>query len=90
MLNSPDHYQESPRLPPEKLCVAKSFSLRQELLTAIRTRAARLGVSMSAYISTVVRNDLAKGMNAPLSIEPAPTQSSPRGVVVPGFDLEAD
>ena len=68
--------------------MAKSFSLKRKLLRAIRARAAYLGLSMSAYISTVVRNDLAKGMNAPLSIEPAPTQSSPRGVVVPGFDLE--
>jgi hypothetical protein len=80
--------QESPRLEPEEICVAKSFSLRRKLITAIRARAAYLGVSMSAYISTVVRNDLAKGMNAPLSIEPAPTGQSPtRGVVVE-FDPE--
>ena len=91
LMNSQDHYQETPRLPPEELCVAKSFSLRPNLITAIRVRASCLGVSMSAYISTVVRNDLAKGMNAPLSIQPegAPLRESqsPRGVVVE-FDPE--
>jgi hypothetical protein len=72
-----------------ELCVAKSFSLRRKLITAIRARAACLGVSMSAYISAVVRNDLAKGMNAPLSIEPEGASGGPsgRGVMVE-FDPE--
>ena len=81
--------EESPRLEPEEIHVAKSFSLRRKLITAIRARAACLGVSMSAYISTVVRNDLAKGMNAPLSIEPEGASGGPsgRGVMVE-FDPE--
>ena len=54
---------------------------------------------MSAYVATLVHNDLVRGIQAPLSISPwevplyaAPCKSakppSPRGVVVPGFDLD--
>ena len=77
-----------------ELCVAKSFSLRRKLIAAIRGRAAHLGVSMSAYVATLVKNDLVRGIDAPLSLEPGkvPTSAvgqSGRGVVVE-FDLEDD
>jgi len=77
-----------------ELCVAKSFSLPRKLIAAIRGRAAHLGVSMSAYVATLVKNDLVRGIDAPLSLEPGkvPTSAvgqSGRGVVVE-FDLEDD
>jgi hypothetical protein len=89
-----DHFQESPRLPPEELCVAKSFSLKRALIAAIRTRAAHLGISMSRYLSILVCQDLAKGLDSPLSLGGSGTQmptkvepSPGRGVVVE-LDLE--
>jgi hypothetical protein len=42
----------------EELCVAKSFSLKRNLIAGIRARAAYLGLSMSAYVATLVHNDL--------------------------------
>jgi len=83
----------------KELCVAKSFSLKRKLIAGIRARAAYLGMPMSAYVAALVHNDLVRGIQAPLSISPwevplyaAPCKSakppSPRGVVVPGFDLD--
>ena len=84
---------EENRSNPE-LCIAKSFSLRRRVIAAIRARAKALNISMSTYVATLIHNDLVRGVNAPLSLEPAATvgtgQPPPRGVVVPGFDLEAD
>jgi hypothetical protein len=72
------------------LCIPRSFSLRRDLCAALRARAAQLGLSMSGYLSILVRHDLARGMDAPLSLEPSGTrQSPPRGVVVE-FDLEEE
>jgi hypothetical protein len=90
-MESQDHFQESPRLPSEELCVAKSFSLPRKLIAAIRTRATHLGISMSGYIAALVHNDLARGEGAPLLIDAAGAKgqpSKPRGVVVPGFELD--
>jgi hypothetical protein len=81
----------------EELCVAKSFSLKRNLIAGIRLRAAALKMPMSAYVATLVHNDLAYGLQRPLSLSPRelpiypdPKPPSPRvcGVVVPGFDLE--
>ena len=83
----------------EELCVAKSFSLKRNLIAGIRLRARYLKMPMSAYVAALVHNDLVRGIQAPLSISPwevplyaAPCKSakppSPRGVVVPGFDLD--
>jgi hypothetical protein len=82
----------------EELYVAKSFSLKRKLIAAIRVRARALGISMSAYVATLIRNDLVRGTQAPLWIDackstelsPSPPSSSPRGVVVPEFDLADD
>jgi hypothetical protein len=78
-----------------ELCIAKSFSLKRKLIAAARSRAKALGVSTSGYIAALIHNDLARGGDAPLSIEPkaerplSAVEQSGRGVVVPGFD-EAD
>jgi hypothetical protein len=81
----------------EELCVAKSFSLKRKTIAAIRQRAAYLGISMSTYVSTVLRRDLARGREAPFALgETTPGQKpvdkdvspSPRGVVVPEFELD--
>jgi hypothetical protein len=82
----------------EELCVAKSFSLKRNLIVGIRLRARYLAMPMSAYVAALVHNDLARGINRPFSINPwelpvypdpgkstkAPSQ--PRGVVV-DFDV---
>jgi hypothetical protein len=81
----------------EELCVAKSFSLKRNLIAGIRVRARYLGMPMSAYVAALVHNDLARGIGAPLSLSPwelpiyaDPCKSaeppSPRGVVVE-FDM---
>jgi hypothetical protein len=67
-------------------CMPKSYSLPRPLIADVRARAKMLKLSDSAYVCAVIRADLARGMDAPLAIQPAPTQSSPRGVVVPEFD----
>jgi hypothetical protein len=83
----------------EELCEAKSFSLKRKLIAGVRERAKHLGVAMSVYVAALIRNDLARGIDAPLALgispeqEPLPTQSittppSPRGVVVPGFEAD--
>jgi hypothetical protein len=65
----------------EELCVAKSFSLKRNLIAGIRVRAAYLRMPMSAYVALL-----------PLSLSPwevpiyADAKPSPRGVVVE-FDL---
>jgi hypothetical protein len=73
-------------------CMAKSYSLPRPLIAAIHARAKVLALSDSAYVCAVIRADLVRGVNAPLSLEPAATigtgQPPPRGVVVPGFDEE--
>jgi hypothetical protein len=80
------------------LYIAKSFSLQRKLIAAIRVRARALGISMSAYVATLVRNDLARAGEAPLSIlsdpdaqqvtpPPSPSLQQPRGIVVPEFEL---
>ena len=84
-----------------ELCVAKSFSLKRNLIAGVRAKSARLGVAMSVYVAALIRNDLARGLDAPLALggsspaeKPAPTKiitapsSSPRGVVVPGFEAD--
>jgi hypothetical protein len=73
-----------------ELCVPRSFSLRRKMIVAVRVRAKALGVSMSAYITALIHNDLARGLDAPLSLEPVAAEQPPRpsGVVVPGFGLE--
>jgi hypothetical protein len=81
----------------EELCVAKSFSLKRNLIAGIRVRARYLKMPMSAYVATLVHNDLVRGIQAPLSLSPwevpvyaDPCKSaeppSPRGVVI-DFDL---
>ena len=77
----------------EELCVAKSFSLKRNLIAGIRVRAAYLRMPMSAYVATLVHNDLVRGIEAPFSISPwelpvyaDPKPPSPRGVVI-DFDL---
>ena len=77
----------------EELCVAKSFSLKRNLIAGIRLRAAALKMPMSAYVATLVHNDLVRGIEAPFSISPwelpvyaDPKPPSPRGVVVE-FDM---
>ena len=67
----------------------------------IEQKSARLGVAMSVYVAALIRNDLARGLDAPLALgispeskEPLPAQSittspsCPRGVVVPESDLD--
>jgi hypothetical protein len=78
----------------EELCVAKSFSLKRNLIAGIRLRARYLKMPMSAYVAALVHNDLIRGIKTPLSISPwelpvyaDPKPSSPRGVVVPEFDM---
>jgi hypothetical protein len=84
-----------------ELHVAKSFSLQRKMIAAIRVRAKALGVSMSTYVATVIRNDLEGGTESPLSILSVPNtdphkstqppqSQSRRGVVVPGFDRLCD
>ena len=74
-----------------ELCIPKSFSLKRKLIAAVRTRAKALNISMSTYVGTLIHNDLARGVNAPLSLEPSATPlnvgQSGRGVVVPEFEL---
>ena len=76
-----------------ELCIAKSFSLKRRIITAVRVRAKALNISMSTYITALIHNDLEQGREAPLSIDASksttlsPPSPSPRGVVVPGFDL---
>jgi hypothetical protein len=66
-------------MPNEKLCVAKSFSLRRELIAAIRTRAMALGTSMSSYVAAALERDL----DQTPSSEPGKIGQTPsRGVVV--------
>jgi hypothetical protein len=83
----------------EELCEAKSFSLKRKLIAGVRERAKHLGVAMSVYVAALIRNDLARGIDAPLALgetspkEPLPTQSittapHPRSVVVPGFEAD--
>ena len=85
----------------EELCEAKSFSLKRKLIAGVRERAKHLGIAMSVYVAALIRNDLARGLDAPLALgdsspteKPAPTKiitapsSSPRGVVVPGFEAD--
>jgi hypothetical protein len=84
----PDDYQESPRLPPEELCVAKTFSLKRKTIAAIRSRAAHLGLSLSSYLSALIHNDLVRGFDAPLLLEPSPAPQPHKGVVVQGFERE--
>jgi hypothetical protein len=76
-----------------ELCIPKSFSLRRKLIAGIRARAAYLDLSMSTYVATLVHNDLVRGIQAPLSLNPRdvpiyadPKPPSPRGVVI-DFDL---
>jgi hypothetical protein len=84
-----------------ELCVAKSFSLKRNLIAGVRAKSARLGVAMSVYVAALIRNDLARGLDAPLALgispeskRPLPAQSittspsCPRGVVVPESDLD--
>ena len=73
----------------KELCVAKSFSLKRKLIAGIRARAAYLDLSMSTYVATLVHNDLVRGIQAPLSIDPSREVPSGRGVVVE-FDLEEE
>jgi hypothetical protein len=54
----------------EELCVAKSFSLKRNLIAGIRLRAAHLKMPMSAYVATLVHNDLVRGIGPPLSLSP--------------------
>jgi hypothetical protein len=77
----------------QELCVAKSFSLKRNLIAGIRVRARYLRMPMSAYVATLVHNDLVRGIEAPFSISPwelpvyaDPKPPSPRGVVVE-FDM---
>jgi hypothetical protein len=77
----------------EELCVAKSFSLKRNLIAGIRLRARYLGLPMSAYVAALVHNDLVRGIDRPFSISPwelpvylDSKPPAPRGVVVPGFD----
>jgi hypothetical protein len=84
----------------EELCVAKSFSLKRNLIAGIRLRARYLRMPMSAYVAALVHNDLVYGIQRPFAISPrdvplypepcksaqAPAQT-PQGVVV-DFDLE--
>ena len=84
----------------EELCVAKSFSLKRNLIAGIRLRARALKMSMSAYVAALVHNDLVYGIERPFSISPrdlpvypdlcksAQPPVQPRGVVVPEFDLD--
>jgi hypothetical protein len=78
----------------EEFCVAKSFPLKRNLIAGIRLRARYLKMPMSAYVAALVHNDLVRGIQAPFSLSPwevpiyaDPKPPSPRGVVVPGFDL---
>jgi hypothetical protein len=72
-----------------ELCIPKSFSLKRKMIAAARARAKALGVSTSGYVAALIHNDLERGMAAPLSIESSQrAEQSPKGVVVPGFDLE--
>ena len=80
----------------EELCVAKSFSLKRNLIAGIRLRARYLKMPMSAYVAALVHNDLAYGLERPFAISPRdlPVYSEPpkqepqrpRGVVVE-FDM---
>jgi len=77
----------------EEICVAKSFSLKRNLIAGIRLRARYLGMPMSAYVAALVHNDLARGIQTPLLLNPwelpiyaDPKPPSPRGVVI-DFDL---
>jgi len=87
--------ESEPLMEYEELCVAKSFSLKRNLIAGIRIRAAYLKMSMSAYIAALVHNDLVYGIERPLAINPRdlpvyPDKSkstrAPRGVVVE-FDM---
>ena len=79
----------------EELCVAKSFSLKRNLIAGIRLRARALKMSMSAYVAALVHNDLAYGLERPFAISPrdlpiypdVKPPRAPRGIVV-DFDLE--
>jgi hypothetical protein len=80
----------------EELCVAKSFSLKRNLIAGIRLRSAHLKMPMSAYVAALIHNDLVYGIKRPFSISPRDLPVYPelpkrepvpsRGVVVPGFE----
>ena len=78
--------------------MAKSFSLKRNLIAGIRLRARALKMPMSAYVAALVHNDLAYGIERPFAISPrdlpvypdlgkSKKAQSGRGVVV-DFDLE--
>jgi hypothetical protein len=54
----------------EEFCVAKSFSLKRNLIAGIRLRAKALKMSMSAYVAALFHNDLAYGIDRPFAISP--------------------
>ena len=64
MMDSDEHYGDG------ELCISKSFSLQRKLVVGVRTRAAYLSISMSAYVSALIRNDLARGIQAPFQLAP--------------------
>jgi hypothetical protein len=73
------------KMPDEKICVAKSFSLRRELIVAVRTRARALGTSMSSLVAAAVERDLERGLDQAPPPGPAKVErASARGIVVQG------
>jgi len=54
----------------EELCVAKSFSLKRNLIAGIRLRARYLNMPMSAYVATLVHNGSGPGNPGPVLTQP--------------------
>jgi hypothetical protein len=61
----------------DEIKLSVSFSLSRKMVAAIRERATRLGVPMSAYVSALVHNDLVRGREAHLELLAAKGKLSP-------------
>jgi len=80
----------------DEIKLSVSFSLKRKMVAAIRERARRLGVPMSAYVSSLIHNDMVRGRDASLEllageekVLPSGIEDSPRarGVHVDFFDV---
>jgi hypothetical protein len=72
----------------DEIKLSVSFSLKRKLVAGVRERAKRLGVPMSAYVSSLIHNDMVRGRDASLEllagaeVLPETEDSRPRGVHV--------
>ena len=52
----------------DQIKLSISFSLSRKVIAGLKTKAALLGVSKSAYVSSLLHNDLIRGRDAPLEL----------------------